>query len=80
MPCIGPVADKQVFPLSLEATRGCPYSCDFCALTAVGTRYELRPVSQVVRDVLAMQAALRDAKVAGWKRRMLMLLRQQPGW
>ena len=44
VPRIGPVADKQVFPLSLEATRGCPYSCDFCALTAVGTRHELRPV------------------------------------
>lgn len=71
VPRIGPVADKQVFPLSLEATRGCPYSCDFCALTAVGTRHALRPVKQVVRDILAGQATLRDAKVAAWKRRLI---------
>ena len=71
VPRMAQVADKQVFPLSLEATRGCPYACDFCALTAVGTRHAIRPVQSVVRDILAGQAALRDAKVAAWKRRLI---------
>jgi hypothetical protein len=71
VPRIAPVARKQVFPLSVEATRGCPYACDFCALTAVGTRHALRPVHTVVRDILAGQAALREAGVAGWKRRLI---------
>jgi hypothetical protein len=71
VPRIAPVAHKQVFPLSVEATRGCPYACDFCALTAVGTRHALRPVHTVVRDILAGQAALRDARVAGWKQRLI---------
>ncbi|GIX23192.1 MAG: B12-binding domain-containing radical SAM protein [Caldimonas sp.] len=71
VPRIAPVAHKQVFPLSVEATRGCPYACDFCALTAVGTRHALRPVHTVVRDILAGQAALRQAGVAGWKQRLI---------
>lgn len=72
-PRIAPVADKQMFPLSLEATRGCPYACDFCALTAIGTRHELREVSSVIRDIVAGQAALRSAGIPSWKRRLVML-------
>jgi hypothetical protein len=45
----------QAFPIGLEASRGCPFSCDFCALTAIGTRYAARPVTHVVRDILAAQ-------------------------
>lgn len=71
VPRIAQVAHKQMFPLSVEATRGCPYACDFCALTAIGTRHAIRPVQTVVRDILAGQAALRDAKVASWKRRLI---------
>ncbi len=71
VPRMAPVARQQVFPLSLEATRGCPFACDFCALTALGTRHELRPVENVVRDLLAGQQALRAAGVAAWKRRLV---------
>lgn len=71
VPRIAPVASKQMFPLSVEATRGCPYACDFCALTAVGTRHAIRPVSSVVRDVLAGQQALREVGVPGWKQRLI---------
>ncbi|MFN0186408.1 MAG: B12-binding domain-containing radical SAM protein [Aquabacterium sp.] len=71
IPRVAPVARQQVFPLSLEATRGCPFACDFCALTALGTRHELRPVASVVRDLLANRQALRDAGVAGWKQRLV---------
>jgi radical SAM superfamily enzyme YgiQ (UPF0313 family) len=44
-------ATQQMLPLSLEATRGCPFSCDFCSLTGAGTRYHTRPVELVVRDL-----------------------------
>lgn len=66
-----PVARKQAFPVALEATRGCPYTCDFCALTAIGARHELRPVADVVRDVVALRAALRG-HVRDWRRRIVM--------
>ena len=71
VPRIEQVVRQQMFPLSVEATRGCPYSCDFCALTALGTRHELRPVANVVRDIQAGQAALKAAGVASWKRRLV---------
>lgn len=64
-------ARKQWFPLAMEVTRGCPYTCDFCALTAAGTRHELRPVNKVVRDIRSMQAAL-GGLVDGLRRRMVM--------
>ena len=71
-PRVAQVAHKQPLPLALEATRGCPYACDFCALTAFGTRHELRPVADVVRDVRLIQAQLKAAGVAGWRRRIVM--------
>ena len=71
-PRLAQVAHKQPLPLALEASRGCPYACDFCALTAFGTRHELRPVAAVVRDVRLIQAQLAAAGVAGWRRRIVM--------
>lgn len=53
------LARKQVLPLGLEATRGCPFSCEFCVLTGVGTRYHVRPPASVVRDIKAGQDMLR---------------------
>jgi radical SAM superfamily enzyme YgiQ (UPF0313 family) len=53
------VRGKQLAPLSLEATRGCPFSCEFCALTGIGTRFQLRPPELVIRDILAGQEMLR---------------------
>jgi len=37
---------------TLEASRGCPYSCGFCVLTG-RERYRYRPVQDVVEDVRA---------------------------
>ncbi|HSK76951.1 MAG TPA: radical SAM protein [Thermoanaerobaculia bacterium] len=65
-PCRVPVprfdllARKQKVPLSLEATRGCPFTCEFCALTSIGTRHHVRPVELVVRDIRQGQEMLRD--------------------
>jgi Radical SAM superfamily len=61
------VCDRQVLPLSFEATRGCPFACHFCGLTAIGTRFHVRPVELVVRDILEGQRMLRG-RVAAWKR------------
>jgi len=35
---------------TLEASRGCPFSCNFCVLTG-RERYRLRPVQEVVEDI-----------------------------
>ena len=38
----------------VQATRGCPFTCDYCSITAFfEQRYRKRPVDQVVRDVRA---------------------------
>ena len=63
------LAAKNLIPLTLEATRGCPFSCDFCALTAVGTRYHTRPPELVVRDLQEGQRLLRHL-VPAYKQRL----------
>jgi hypothetical protein len=47
------MAQAQMFPVSLEASRGCPFACNFCILTGLGTRYHSRPIADVVRDIRA---------------------------
>jgi radical SAM superfamily enzyme YgiQ (UPF0313 family) len=56
--------------LCFEATRGCPFSCEFCVLTGLGTRHHTRPVQAVVRDILAGQRMLADT-VPAYKRRVV---------
>lgn len=63
------LAAQQWLPISLEVTRGCPYACEFCALTGLGTRHELRPVELVVRDIVAGQCML--GADAPWYRRRI---------
>lgn len=43
---------------ALEATRGCPFSCEFCVLSGLGTRFEIREVERVVDDIHRGQAQL----------------------
>jgi hypothetical protein len=52
------VQHVSAVPLALELTRGCPFSCDFCSLTAVGTRYHTRSTATVLRDIEAARRAL----------------------
>jgi len=54
------LASKQILPLGLEATRGCPFRCNFCALTGIGTRFHFRPPECVVRDISAGKTMLRE--------------------
>jgi hypothetical protein len=60
-------ARQQVLPIAIEATRGCPFACDFCALTGQGTRYHFRPAKDVARDIRAGRAALH--RLTFWHRR-----------
>jgi radical SAM family protein len=53
------LAGRHPLPLTVEASRGCPFSCEFCALTGLGTRFHPRPPEDVVRDIRAGQLALR---------------------
>ena len=53
------LAGKQMIPLSFEATRGCPFTCEFCALTGIGTRHHVRPVESILRDIREGQRMLR---------------------
>ncbi|MBU0681489.1 MAG: B12-binding domain-containing radical SAM protein [Proteobacteria bacterium] len=39
----------------VQATRGCPYDCDFCSVTTFfGHKYRFRPVETVIADVKAV--------------------------
>jgi hypothetical protein len=51
-------AGKRHHALCFEATRGCPFSCDFCVLTGQGTRHQTRPIAAVLRDIVAGQETL----------------------
>lgn len=62
------VSETPILPIGLEASRGCPFTCEFCALTAVGTRYHARSVQGVLRDI---EAARRTQSVfSPWRRRI----------
>jgi hypothetical protein len=54
-------AGKKHHALCFEATRGCPFSCDFCVLTGLGTRHQIRPIQTVIRDIVAGQGMLAGA-------------------
>src|SRR4030095_11089126 len=51
-------AGKRHHALCFEATRGCPFSCEFCVLTGQGTRHKTRPIAAVMRDIAAGQETL----------------------
>jgi Radical SAM superfamily len=61
------VKGKQVLPVAIEATRGCPFVCEFCSLTGLGTRYQVRPPHSVIRDILAGRRTL--GRFAAWHKR-----------
>lgn len=38
-------------PMGYEATRGCPFTCSFCVLSAIRQPYRRRPIPNVIRDI-----------------------------
>ena len=63
-------AGRPLVPLAFEATRGCPFTCEFCTLTGLGTRFHTRATARVVRDIRAGQRMLRG-RSAWWQRRIV---------
>jgi hypothetical protein len=59
VPRLDLVARKQRMPVGLEAFRGCPFGCEFCALTALGTRFHARPAAAVAAEVEHARRMLR---------------------
>ena len=45
------IARQSRHALCFEATRGCPFQCEFCVLTGLGTRHHTRPIDAVIRDI-----------------------------
>ncbi len=45
--------DFQV-TMAYEATRGCPFQCSFCVLSAIRSPYRRRPLANVIRDMKAI--------------------------
>jgi radical SAM superfamily enzyme YgiQ (UPF0313 family) len=42
---------------TLQATRGCPYNCDYCAVTGVfGRQFRTRPVAEVLDEIRAFDS------------------------
>jgi radical SAM superfamily enzyme YgiQ (UPF0313 family) len=41
-------------PLGYEVTRGCPFTCSFCVLSAIRAPYRHRPIPNVIRDLRAV--------------------------
>jgi len=64
------VAGQSLTPLCLEATRGCPFQCDFCVLTGLGTRHHVRPAADVLRDIRHGQDQVRS-RWRPWRHRVV---------
>jgi radical SAM superfamily enzyme YgiQ (UPF0313 family) len=42
----------EVYPV--ESSRGCPFNCDYCAVTAFhGGRHRLKPIGEIIRNIKA---------------------------
>jgi len=43
--------DRFVVRRVLQATRGCPFSCSFCAVPDLNPGFRVRPIDDVIRDI-----------------------------
>jgi radical SAM superfamily enzyme YgiQ (UPF0313 family) len=46
--------------ITIQATRGCPWDCDFCAASKLyGPRYRIKPIGKVLQEIDAVRALWR---------------------
>jgi radical SAM superfamily enzyme YgiQ (UPF0313 family) len=65
---LGPIRPpSEAFSLLIRATRNCPWNrCRFCPVYK-GTRFELRPVGEIIGDIEAAKAISEGIKEMAWK-------------
>ena len=55
-----------VVPRVLQATRGCPFTCTFCAVPDLNPGFRTRPIEDVVRDVASTKFSLPWQDKVAW--------------
>ena len=65
---LGPIRPpSEAYSLLIRATRNCPWNrCQFCPVYK-GSRFELRPVEQIIRDIEAIEAISEGIGEAAWE-------------
>jgi radical SAM superfamily enzyme YgiQ (UPF0313 family) len=55
-----------VVPRVLQATRGCPFTCSFCAVPDLNPGFRMRPIEDVVRDIAGTHFPLYFQEKVAW--------------
>jgi radical SAM superfamily enzyme YgiQ (UPF0313 family) len=65
---LGPIRPpSEAYSLLIRATRNCPWNrCQFCPVYK-GSKFELRPVSEILKDIEAVKAISEGIKELAWK-------------
>ena len=65
---LGPIRPpSEAYSLLIRATRNCPWNrCQFCSVYK-GSKFELRPVDEILRDIEAAKAISEGIKEISWK-------------
>jgi radical SAM superfamily enzyme YgiQ (UPF0313 family) len=65
---LGPIRPpSEAYSLLIRATRNCPWNrCQFCPVYK-GSKFELRPVSEILKDIEAVNAISEGIKELAWR-------------
>jgi radical SAM superfamily enzyme YgiQ (UPF0313 family) len=65
---LGPIRPpSEAYSLLIRATRNCPWNrCQFCPVYK-GSRFELRPVGEIMKDIEAVEVISEGIKEMAWK-------------
>ena len=65
---LGPIRPpSEAYSLLIRATRNCPWNrCQFCSVYK-GSKFELRPVDEILKDIEAAKAISEGMKEIAWK-------------
>ena len=65
---LGPIRPpSEAYSLLIRATRNCPWNrCQFCH-TYKGSKFELRPVEEILKDIEAAKAISDGIKEMAWR-------------
>jgi len=65
---LGPIRPpSEAYSLLIRATRNCPWNrCQFCPIYK-GSKFELRSVEEIIKDIEAVEAIIEGIKEIAWK-------------